>query len=73
MKALRERITDCAKQSSPVYDSVALTRFLRATSAKGPASTVSVPSAANFSLPVLMDEASLASLHVAMLPCKPAL
>eukprot|EP00439_Symbiodinium_sp_Y106_P019034 s1897_g2.t1 len=29
MKALRERITDCAKQSSPVYDSVALTRFLR--------------------------------------------
>jgi len=73
MKALRERITDCAKQSSPVYDSVALTRFLRATSVRGPASIVSVPSAANFALPVLMDEASLASLHVAMLPCKPAL
>ena len=57
MKALRERITDCAKQSSPVYDSVALTRFLRATSVRGPASIVSVPSAANFALPVLMDEA----------------
>ena len=77
MKALRERITDCAKQSSPspaqgphTYDSVALTRFLRATSAKCPASTVSVPCEANFSLPVLMDEASLAALHAAMLPTR---
>ena len=75
MRALRERITDCAKQSAPspapglhAYDSVALTRFLRATSAKCPASTVSVPSSSNFSLAVLMDKAGLVSLHGAMLP-----